>query len=145
MLENGLYDLRYRAGDGGAGHCGKGLAMLRDGRIMGCDPWGGAFTGRLELDPQAGAGTVRLRFEVPPGGELITGFAAGPDGAAIDIVGTIAPAPEGAAASTVVEVAGAEVGVSFNYLGPLPEPAGSVPPATRVPALRRRIAARMRR
>jgi hypothetical protein len=140
MLENGLYDLRYRAGEGG-GVAGSGLAMLRDGRILGSDPWGGVFTGTCEFDPQASTDTVRLRFEVPPAGELITGFAAGPQGAVIDIVGAIdgkAPAP-----STTVDVAGAPVSVSLTYLGPLPATAGPVLEQRRS-ALRRRTAARLR-
>jgi hypothetical protein len=94
------------------------------------------------FDPQARTDTVRLRFEVPPGGELITGFAAGPEGAVIDIVGAIddrVPAP-----STMVDVAGSPVSVSLCYLGPLPAAAGPVHPQRRS-ALRRRTAARLRR
>ena len=138
MLENGLYDLRYRAGEG----AGNGLAMLRDGRILGSDPWGGVFTGTCEFDPQASTSTVHLRLEVPPGGELITGFAAGPEGAVIDIVGAIDGGV--AAPATTVDVAGSLVSISLSYLGPLSVAAGPVHPE-RQPALRRRTAARLRR
>ncbi len=92
--------------------------MLRDGKILGSDPWGGVFVGSCEFDPQARLNKVRLRFDVPPDGTLITGFSAGPAGAVLDIVGVL----DGAApnATTVVEVAGAPVSVKLTYLGPLP-------------------------
>jgi hypothetical protein len=118
MLENGIYDLRYSAANGGTSDAGSGLAVLRDGKILGSDPWGGVFVGSCEFDPAARVNTVRLRFEVPPEGELITGFAAGPTGAVIDIVGAISGGAP--AAKTVVEVAGAPVNVELIYLGPLP-------------------------
>ena len=118
MLENGIYDLRYSAAHEGTSDAGSGLAVLRDGKILGSDPWGGVFVGSCEFDPAACVNTVRLRFEVPPEGKLITGFDAGPAGAVIDIVGAI---PSGAAAAkTVVDVAGAPVNVELTYLGPLP-------------------------
>ncbi len=118
MLANGLYDLRYSSVHDGMSDAGSGLAMLRDGKILGSDPWGGVFMGSCEFDPAARVNTVRLRFEVPPEGKLITGLDAGPTGAVIDIVGAIpAVAPS---ATTVVEVAGAPVTVELTYLGPLP-------------------------
>jgi hypothetical protein len=118
MLENGLYDLRYSAAYEGSSDAGSGLAMLRDGKILGSDPWGGVFMGSCEFDPASCVNTVRLRFEIPPEGKLITGFDAGPNGAVIDIVGAI---PAGApSATTVVEVAGTPVNVELTYLGPLP-------------------------
>lgn len=121
MLENGIYDLRYRAAvagekDAGAAD-GSGLALLRDGEILGSDPWGGVFTGSCAFDPEARLNRLHLRLEVPPGGTLITGFSAGPAGAVLDIVGAVArAAPE---ATTVVHVAGAPVSVALTYLGPL--------------------------
>lgn len=61
---------------------------------------------------------LRLRFEVPSDGTLITRFSAGPAGAVLDIVGACEPvAPE---ASMVVDVAGAPVSVHLTYIGPLP-------------------------
>jgi hypothetical protein len=118
MLANGLYDLRFSAVHEGMSDAGTGLAMLRDGRILGSDPWGGVFVGSCEFDPADRINTVRLRFEVPPDGKLITGFDAGSDGAVFDIVGTL-PA-DASHATTVVDVAGAPVNVELSYLGPLP-------------------------
>jgi hypothetical protein len=128
MLANGIYDLRYSAAQDSTSDAGSGLALLRDGKILGSDPWGGVFVGSCEFDAAACISTVRLRFEIPPEGKLITGFNAGPAGAVIDIVGAIA---DGApAATTVVEVAGAPVNVELTYLGPLPkERAGRRSPA----------------
>lgn len=118
MLEDGFYDLRYRAGRGDQADGGSGLAVLRNGRILGSDPWGGVFVGSCEVHPDACLSTVRVRFNVPPEGTLITGFSAGPEGAVLDIVGTVArPAPR---ATTVVKVAGVPVRVALTYLGPLP-------------------------
>jgi hypothetical protein len=118
MLEDGLYDLRYTTLGDGAADRGNALAVLRAGRILGSDPWGGLFVGSCEFDSEARLSKVRLQFDVPPEGKLITGFSAGPEGAVLDIVGTVARASPRAA--TVVEVAGAKVSVELTYLGPLP-------------------------
>jgi len=118
MLKDGLYGLQYLARHEGGADGGSALAVLRDGKILGSDPWGGVFVGSCEFDPKARLNKVRLRFDVPPDGTLITGFSAGPSGAVLDIVGAVQnPA---ANAATVVEVAGAPVRVELTYLGPLP-------------------------
>lgn len=117
MLENGIYGLQYRAARESEADGGNALAVLRDGRILGSDPWGGVFVGSCEFDPEARLNRVRLRFNVPPEGVLITGFSAGPNGTVLDIVGTVGcTAPD----ATVVQVAGAPVSVELTYLGPLP-------------------------
>jgi hypothetical protein len=118
MLEDGIYGLSYNAVRADEADGGNALAVLRAGKILGSDPWGGVFVGSCEFDPKARLHKVHLRFDVPPEGTLITGFSAGPAGAVLDIVGKF----EGAApkAKTVVEVAGAPVSVELTYLGPLP-------------------------
>ena len=118
MLEDGIYGLRYTSVCEGRSDAGSGLAVLREGKILGSDPWGGVFVGSCEFDPDACHDKVRLQFDVPPEGTLITGFSAGPTGAVLDIVGAV----EGALplAATVVEVAGTPVSVELTYLGPLP-------------------------
>lgn len=118
MLEDGIYGLQYTAAHEDAREGGQALAVLRDGKILGSDPWGGVFTGTCEFDPAERLNKVRLRFDVPPEGILITGFSAGPAGAVVDIVGAIARTP--AEATTVVDVAGTPVSVALTYLGPLP-------------------------
>lgn len=118
MLADGIYGLRYSAECEGGRDAGAALAVLRGGRILGSDPWGGLFAGSCEFDPEARLNKVRLKFEVPPGGTLITGFSAGPSGAVLDIVGTVKRAAP--LTATVVEVAGMPVSVELTYLGPLP-------------------------
>jgi len=118
MLEDGIYGLRYTALCEGKPDAGNGLAVLRGGKILGSDPWGGVFAGSCEFDPEARLNKVRLQFDVPPEGTLITGFSAGPTGAVLDIVGAVEAASPSAA--TVVEVAGTPVSVELTYLGPLP-------------------------
>lgn len=116
MLENGLYDLRFQPIAAEQSDGGNALAILRDGRILGSDPWGGVFAGSCEFDTEARTTKVRVRLGIPPEGKLVTGFSAGPEGAVLDIVGAFKQAtPE-----TVVEVAGAEVKLHLTYIGPLP-------------------------
>ena len=118
MLEDGLYGLNYTTVCEGRSDAGSALAVLRNGKILGSDPWGGVFVGSCEFDPDAGLNKMRLQFDVPPEGTLITGFSAGPAGAVLDIVGAV----DGASslAATVVQVAGTPVNVELTYLGPLP-------------------------
>ncbi len=118
MLEDGIYGLQYQAEREGKAGAGSGLAVLRAGKVLGSDPWGGVFSGSCEFDAETRRSKVRLQFDVPPEGELITGFCAGPTGAVLDIVGAV----EGASpqAATVVDVAGTPVRVELTYLGPLP-------------------------
>ncbi len=72
----------------------------------------------LRYDPRDCLNKVRLRFDVPPEGVLVTGFCAGPKGATLDIVSAFErTAPKMA---TVVEVSAAPVEVQLTYLGPLP-------------------------
>lgn len=116
MLQDGLYGLRYTTDEGEAG--GDALAVLRDGKVLGSDPWGGVFAGACEYDATLGVNRIRLRFEVPPEGVLVTGFCAGPCGAVLEIVGAVEPTER--TAVTFVEVAGTPVEVHLTYLGPLP-------------------------
>ncbi len=118
MLEDGIYRLDYRAQDAREEDGGQALAVLRDGKILGSDPWGGLFTGLYDYDPRDCLNKVRLRFDVPPEGVLVTGFCAGPKGATLDIVGAFErTAPK---MVTVVDVSGTPVEVQLTYLGPLP-------------------------
>ena len=118
MLEDGIYGLDYRAQDAHGEDGGRALAILRDGKILGSDPWGGLFTGLYDYDPRHCLNKVRLRFDVPPEGVLVTGFCAGPTGATLDIVGAFErTAPK---MVTVVDVSGTPVEVQLTYLGPLP-------------------------
>ena len=122
MFAEGVYGLSFRGAGSAApaphAECVEALAILRAGKILGSDRWGGIFRGFLEFDPVARQSKICVRMDVPPDGELITGFAAGPDGASFDIVaefGQSAPM-----ALTTIDVAGHPVDVEFQFLGPLP-------------------------
>lgn len=116
MLENGLYDLRFQPIATEPSSGGNALAILRNGKILGSDPWGGVFAGSCEFDTEARKTKVHVRLGVPPEGTLVTGFSAGPEGAVLDIVGAF----ENATPETVVDVAGAQVKLHLVYIGPLP-------------------------
>jgi hypothetical protein len=77
MLEDGIYGLRFAASHDGEPADGSGLAVLRDGKVLGSDPLGAVFTGTYEFDAARKLNKVRLRLDVPPDGVLVTGFSAG--------------------------------------------------------------------
>jgi hypothetical protein len=118
MLEDGIYGLRFAATHDGEPGDGDGLAVLRGGKVLGSDPLGAVFTGTYEFDAARQLNRVRLRLDVPPDGVLVTGYAAGPAGATLDVVGAFL----GSSADTTafIQIAGAPVGVQIRYLGPLP-------------------------
>ena len=118
MLEDGIYGLWFAASQNGEPENGSGLAVLREGKVLGSDPLGAVFTGTYEFDAARQLNKVRLRLDVPADGVLVTGFSAGPSGATLDIVGAFA----GTSAETpaFIQIAGASVGVQIRYLGPLP-------------------------
>lgn len=118
MMDEGIYGLEYRAEFMGEAETGSALAALRNGKILGSDRWGGVFVGSYDYDPVSERNSVHLRLSVPPEGRLITGFSAGPEGAAIDIVGSFERAAP--VTTAVAKVAGHPVEVTMKYLGPLP-------------------------
>ena len=121
MLDEGLYGLDYWTAGAAAtaSDAGAGLAVLRNGKIRGSGRWGGIFDGSYVYDPVKRANTVHVRLQVPPRGELVTGFAAGPKGAMVDIVGSFDRAAP--VAQTVVSIDGQPVAVKLAYLGALPK------------------------
>lgn len=115
-LEEGLYGLSCRGSDPGPGETS--TAVLRSGRILGSDPWGGVLTGSYAYNPARGTNMLHVRLHVPPGGVLVTGFCAGADGVALDIVAAFDRAAP--VSTSIVNVAGAPVEVELTYLGQLP-------------------------
>ncbi len=118
MLENGLYALRFAASLNGEPEEGRGLAVLRDGKVLGSDPMGAVFSGTYEFDARRNLNKFRLQLEIPAGGILITGFTAGPEGASLDVVGAFADALDDG--SAFLQIDGAPLGVQIRYLGPPP-------------------------
>lgn len=122
MLDDGVYGLRFESrlpgrSDGQDAERGDGLAILRSGRILGSDRHGGVFRGRYRYDAAAGEAVVEVRLAVPPHGVLLTGLAAGPEGAVLDVSGRFRPARP--VSSAVVDIAGAPVSVELRFVGPL--------------------------
>ena len=118
MFDEGLYALRYTHAEKDQHETGSALAVLRSGKILGSDRWGGVFSGSYEFEPATETNTMHVRLSVPPDGELITGHQAGPEGATIDIVGTFVRATP--LSTATVDVAGNPVDIELTYLGPLP-------------------------
>jgi hypothetical protein len=118
MLRDGLYALRFAASHDGEPQEATGLAVLRDGTVIGSDPAGAAFTGTYEYDASRDLNRVRLRVDIAPDGVLVTGFDAGPEGTALDVVGAFSGVPTDTAA--YIQIAGAPLGVKIQYLGPPP-------------------------
>ena len=122
MIDEGLYNVEYRSVS--QSDCslddasGSALAVLRNGKILGSDRWGAVFMGSYEFDPVSETNAVHLRLHVPPQGEVVTGFAAGPDGASIEIAGQFDRAAP--VSRTIADVAGRPLQVIMTYLGALP-------------------------
>lgn len=117
-LDDGVYELTYVGLDNGEQGFANGLAVLRNGRILGSDRLGSVFTGSYMFDPKRRTNVVCVRLRVPDGGVLVTGFAAGADGATLDIHGTFERAAPTSAST--VDVVGQPIDVHLTYLGACP-------------------------
>lgn len=118
MLDEGLYSLDYRGEYQGEADVGCALAVLRNGKVLGSDRFGGVFMGSYDFDAATGLNSVHLRMHVPPDSMLVTGFVAGADGATIDVIGSFSRAAP--VTKALAEVAGRPVEVTMTYLGALP-------------------------
>ncbi len=121
MLMEGIYGLsiqRVRQRRRLLDPAGEALVVLRNGTILGSGPWGGVFTGIYGEDSATGQDTVKIQIDVPPGGELVTGFTAGPSGASIDVIAAFDRAIKARRAN--VEIAGTPVEIAVSFLGPVP-------------------------
>lgn len=116
LLEQGLYGLDYTAAMDQPEIIGSGLLLLRGRRIIGTDRCGGVFIGAIDHDRRQHVSRVSIRMNVPPGGELVNGVAAGTSGATIDIEAAL----DASRNTMTVDVAGRPVTVKLTYIGPLP-------------------------
>lgn len=117
MLDEGVYGIAYRDPSAETGG-GTALAVLRNGKILGADRWGGVFSGSFEFDSVEEKNRVRLSFQVPPEGELVTGYVAGSTGAILDVTAAFARAEPSSTAT--VEIGGGELEIELAFMGPLP-------------------------
>jgi hypothetical protein len=116
VLSEGVYGLDYHAAIEKPDFIGSGLAMLRNGKILGTDRCGSVFIGSYDYDKASAKGRVSLRLQFGPG-ELVTGLALGEAGAVFEAVAGI---EDGGKVETTVDVAGQPVIVRLTYIGPLP-------------------------
>ncbi len=117
-FDEGIYGLSYSGEHAGLREGGDALAVLRAGKIFGSDRWGGIFSGSYHFDPKHQINQVHVRVQVPPDGELVTGFSGGQGGATVDIVAELERAAP--VATAIVDVAGRPIELKLKYLGPLP-------------------------
>ena len=118
MLSEGIYTLSYLGNSNDQPCIASGLAVLRRGKILGSDRLGGVFTGSYSFDSVRQTNMVHVRLKVPDGGILVTGFAAGSEGATVDITGDFDRAAPTSTAT--VDVKGQPLDVRLTYLGALP-------------------------
>ena len=126
VFDEGLYGLTFRDRHPELPVCGSlcsyndgdALAILRNGSVLGSDQWGGIFSGSYLFDPKTRRTRFRVRIVVPPEGELITGFAAGPDGATLEIFADFEQTLPNSSAT--VDIAGQPLEIALSFLGPLP-------------------------
>lgn len=121
MLRDGIYHVAYAADTQTPGCHDEALAIVRDGKILGSDRNGGVYSGFVDQDGSGDRDSVVLICEVPPGGELVTGFSAGPHGAIIPISGVVAA--DALWQQTRLMIAGQALDIELAYLGPLPDSA----------------------
>jgi hypothetical protein len=121
MLDDGVYGLSFALrnadGIGDATLRSEALAVLRQGHILGSDPYGSVFRGECRYDAVRGESIVEVRLAVPPNGVLLTGLEAGPDGAVLAVSGRF-PSPK-PVSSTVVDLGGVPMVVELRFVGPL--------------------------
>lgn len=120
MLDDGVYGLSFESrGEGGAegSYRSEGLAVLREGRLLGSDRHGSVFRGRCSYDAVRGEAIVAVRLAIPPNGVLLTGLEAGPEGAFVDVAGRFQPPRP--VSSTVIDIGGAALAVELRFVGPL--------------------------
>jgi hypothetical protein len=122
MLSDGIYGVEFahsKRRNSKSPPDSEALAVFRGGTILGSDPWGGVFTGTYAQCPATGAYQFHVLLNMPPKGKLITGFAAGPDGAQVDIYAAFDAFVR--AASSMVTLEGKPLHVTVSFLGPLPD------------------------
>lgn len=117
MFRNGIYRIDYRSPHDDFVPSDDALFVVRDGSIIGADRHGGVYAGS-QFATRGALDGVRVQMTAPPGGEMVTGAIAGPDGAVIDIFSKLDPVRN--FQTTTIEVAGDPVEISVAYLGPFP-------------------------
>lgn len=118
MLDDGVYTLTYTSSTIEGESIANGLAVLRNGKILGSDRFGGVITGSYAFDEKRMTNTVHVRMQIPDGGVLVTGYAAGAEAATLDITAAFERAAP--TSTSTIDVKGVPVNVCLTYLGALP-------------------------
>jgi len=118
MLSEGVYKVVYFDDEQPSAAFEPMLLILRSGAVTASDALGGVYFGEFESGAN---GLLRLTgsADIPPDGELVTGYVAGADGATVPL--SIEISPESMQRRQTVTVGGRPVEVEISYLGPLPE------------------------
>lgn len=118
MLDEGIYEVEYKSKSSDQISGESALCVFRNGKILGSDRWGCVFQGSYKFDAVRKSNAVHVRLRVPPEGELVTGFSAGPDGADFDVTAQLDRAAP--ISQTSVNIAGSAINLQLRFLGPLP-------------------------
>ena len=114
-LADGIYSIAFGNAQSGPGTA---TAVLRKGRIFGSDPEGGTFSGHYQFDSPRKLNRIDIRYLVPPGRTLVTGYYAGSEGASVDIVGEFGSLDTRPVIK--LNVGCQPLDVELNYIGSLP-------------------------
>lgn len=119
-IPDGLYEVAYYDGEQPSDAFERLLAVSRNGKLTGSDRYGGVFIGEIVADRENQAQVaISVSYEVPPFGELVTGFTGGHDGATARISGTFEFSyPQ---TRSVIIVEGKPAYVEINFLGSVPD------------------------
>lgn len=118
MVRDGLYKIVYSTYSQPEREFDEALAVVRCGRIFASDRHGGVYSGYGGMKADGRPCRIAMTAAVPAGGELVTGFEGGKEGALTAIFGDFDPVAHRQHA--VIHVAGAPLEIDVSYLGPLP-------------------------
>lgn len=116
-ISEGLYSISYQTSGETGAHGGDAVALVREGRLIGADGWGGKFEGTYRFDSTRRTYHFHIWLRVPPVGEAVTGACRDDQGALIEVEAELDPPDP--LASAVARLDGQPVGLTLAYLGPL--------------------------
>lgn len=119
-IKDGVYELFYSCDDGGGRGADSLLLVMRQGRLIGADRWGGLVTGRCEFDRPSRRHRFLVELDVPRDGILVTGAPAPCAKQSIELVADLSGAPYNA--TGMVELFGERISLELLYRGPVPLP-----------------------
>jgi hypothetical protein len=115
-LRDGLYKIVYSADAQPVVAPDEALAVVRRGRIFASDRHGGVYRG-VDAASHANGCSLTIAADVPPRGELVTGFSGGRNGATAAIEAVLDPTAQ--VQRAVIHIEGAPLEIDITYLGQL--------------------------